>query len=113
MSFDRVAAEQLRSFVERVERLDEEIKALNDDKRDLFAEAKGNGFDPKVMKIVIKERRQDRSGRMEIEALVDLYHAALGMIPPDLGEIEPEEPRAPAPARAREIIEEFDPETGE
>jgi len=66
---------QLRSFVERVERLEEEIKALNDDKRDIYAEAKGNGFDTKVLKRVIAERRKDASERDEADAIFDLYWA--------------------------------------
>lgn len=75
---DSVAGDQLRAFIERVERLDEEIKALNEDKKEIFAEAKGNGFDTKVMKIILRERRQDPSELLEIEALLELYKAALG-----------------------------------
>jgi len=78
-SADSVAGDQLRAFIERIERLDAELKAINDDKKEVFAEAKGNGFDTKVMKIILKERRQDASERMELEALVELYRAALGM----------------------------------
>lgn len=90
---------QLRSFVERLERLDEEIKSLNEDKRDIYAEAKANGFDTKVLRHIIKVRSQDADARSEFETLVDLYMAALGMLPG-----EPVEPpsRARAPARTRE-----------
>lgn len=80
-----IARDQLRAFIQRIERLDEEIKCLNDDKRDVYAEAKGTGFDPKIMKKVIQIRRQDRDERMEQEAILETYLAALGMIegPPD------------------------------
>jgi len=112
LSSDSVAQDQLRAFVERIERIEEEIKALNDDKREIYAEAKGNGFDTKALKIVIKERRQDHNERMELEAVLDLYRSALGMYVTPFEE-EDDEPGAPAPARAREIIEEFGAETGE
>lgn len=80
-----VARDQLRAFIERIERLDEEIKCLNDDKRDVYGEAKGTGFDTKIMKKVIQIRRQDKDQRMEEEAILETYLAALGMIdgPPD------------------------------
>ena len=74
-----IAAAQLRSIVERVERLDEEIKALNADKSDIYAEAKGNGYDVKALKIVVRQRAQDPSARAELEAIVDLYRSSLGM----------------------------------
>jgi uncharacterized protein (UPF0335 family) len=111
ISSDSIAQDQLRAFFERIERLHEERAAIGDDIKEVFAEAKGNGFDTKVMKIVLGKRRQDHAERMEQEALVELYMAALGMAvaPRD----DDDEPRAPAPARAREIIEEFDAETGE
>ncbi|MBS7545090.1 DUF2312 domain-containing protein [Ancylobacter oerskovii] len=73
------AKEQLRSFVERIERMDEEIRALNADKRDIYAEAKGNGFDVKALKTIVAMRRQDADTRAEREAIVDLYLQALGM----------------------------------
>lgn len=76
-----VAADQLRAFVERIERLDEEIKALNDDKKDIYAEAKGNGFDVKILKKVISLRRLPQHQRDEEEAILDLYLRALGMAP--------------------------------
>lgn len=69
---------QLRAFVERLERLDEEIKALNDDKRDIYAEAKGNGYDVKALKTIIARRRKDPEELTEHEAIVELYLAALG-----------------------------------
>ncbi len=76
-----VAAGQLRSFVERIERLEEEKKGISDDIRDVFAEAKGNGFDTKIMRQVIRLRKQEPNERQEAEAILDLYMHALGMVP--------------------------------
>ncbi|WP_319485860.1 DUF2312 domain-containing protein [uncultured Cohaesibacter sp.] len=76
-----VAADQLRAFVERIERLEEEKKAISDDIKDVYAEAKGNGYDVKVMRQVVRMRKQDSNERMEMEALLDLYLHALGMAP--------------------------------
>jgi uncharacterized protein (UPF0335 family) len=85
ISSDSVAQDQLRAFVERIERMEEEKKAISDDIKEIYAEAKGNGFDTKVLRQIIRIRKQDRSERMEQEALLDLYMAALGMqvTPPD------------------------------
>jgi uncharacterized protein (UPF0335 family) len=74
-----VAKDQLKSIVERVERLEEEKKALADDIKEVFAEAKANGFDTKVLRTVIRLRKQDKTERQEQEALLDLYLHALGM----------------------------------
>lgn len=74
-----IAAAQLRSIIERVERLEEEKKGLADDIRDIFAEAKGQGFDIKIIRQIIKLRKMDQSDRQEQETLLDLYKAALGM----------------------------------
>ena len=76
-----VAAGQLKAFVERIERLEEEKKGIADDIRDVFAEAKGQGFDTKLMRQVIRLRKKDASEREEEEALLDLYLHALGMAP--------------------------------
>nr|WP_321980167.1 DUF2312 domain-containing protein [uncultured Cohaesibacter sp.] len=76
-----VAADQLRAFVERIERLEEEKKALNDDIKDVYAEAKGNGYDVKTLRQVVRMRKQDSNERQEMEALLDLYLHALGMAP--------------------------------
>ena len=76
-----VAGGQLKSFIERIERLEEEKKGIADDIRDVFAEAKGQGFDTKVMRQVIRLRKKDASEREEEEALLDLYMHALGMAP--------------------------------
>jgi uncharacterized protein (UPF0335 family) len=74
-----IDASHLHTFVERIERMNEEIKALNDDKRDIYAEAKGAGFDAKVLKKVVAIRTQDRDKRHEEETILDCYLAALGM----------------------------------
>lgn len=79
VSSDSVAPDQIRAFVERIERLEEEIKAINDDKSEVYREAKANGFDVKVLRKIIADRRKDYSARMEFETLYELYAAALGM----------------------------------
>jgi uncharacterized protein (UPF0335 family) len=76
-----VAGGQLRSLVERIERLEEEKKGIADDIRDVFAEAKAQGFDTKIMRQVIRLRKKDSAERQEEEALLDLYMHALGMAP--------------------------------
>lgn len=76
---DQIAADQLRTIIERIERLEEEKKGLSDDIREIYAEAKGNGFDPAVLKKVVALRKQDRNEREEQEAILDLYLSALGM----------------------------------
>jgi uncharacterized protein (UPF0335 family) len=73
------AKEQLRTIIERIEKLEEEKKQISDDIKDVFAEAKANGFDTKVLKTVIKIRKQDQDERQEQEAILDLYMQALGM----------------------------------
>jgi uncharacterized protein (UPF0335 family) len=76
-----VAAGQLRALIERIERLEEEKQTIADDIREVYAEAKANGFDTKIMRQVIKLRKQDASERQEQEAILDLYLQALGMLP--------------------------------
>jgi uncharacterized protein (UPF0335 family) len=76
-----VARDQLRAFIERIERLEEEKKTIADDIKDVYAEAKGTGFDTKVLRKVISIRKQDQNERMEQEAVLDLYLHALGMAP--------------------------------
>ena len=73
------AAGQLKSLVERIERLEEEKAALAADIREIFAEAKGHGFDTKVMRQVVRMRKLDKADRQEQEAVLDLYLSALGM----------------------------------
>ena len=75
-----VAKDQLKSIVERIERLEEEKKALADDIKEVFAEAKGNGFDVKVLKKVVRLRKMDRAKRQEEDAILDLYLSAIGEI---------------------------------
>lgn len=78
MADESVAAGQLRSIIERIERLEEEKKAIADDIKDVYGEAKGNGFDTKVLRQVVRIRKLDQAERQEQEALLDLYLAALG-----------------------------------
>ncbi len=85
-----ITAEQLRSYIERVERLEEEKAEIAANVREVFAEAKANGFDTKVMRQVIKLRKMEPQDREEQESLLDLYLRALGMAP----DLEPAEPRA-------------------
>ncbi len=75
-----VAAGQLRSFIERIERLEEEKKTIADDIKEVFAEAKGTGFDTKAIRTLIRLRKKDQAERQEEEAILDLYKAALGMV---------------------------------
>ena len=76
---EEVNAGHLRAFIERIERLEEEKKALSDDIKDVYAEAKGNGFDVKIMRKIVSIRKQDREKRREEEEILDLYMAALGI----------------------------------
>ena len=73
------AKEHLRSFIERIERLEEEKKALSDDIKEVYSEAKGTGFDTKVMRQVVRLRKMENADRQEQEAMLDLYLSALGM----------------------------------
>ena len=74
-----VAAGQLRAFIERIERLEEEKQTIADDIKDVFAEMKGTGFDTKAVRAIIRLRKKDQAERQEEEAILDLYMAALGM----------------------------------
>ena len=76
---ESVAADQLKAFIERIERLEEEKAALAGDLREVYAEAKGNGFDTKVLRKIISIRKKDFAERQEEEAILDLYMQALGM----------------------------------
>lgn len=73
-----IAADRLRSFIERVERLEEEKAAITSDVKEVYAEAKGEGYDVKTMRHVVRLRKMDRADRQEQEALLDLYLSALG-----------------------------------
>lgn len=72
-----VAGDQLRAFVERIEHVEEEIKALTEGKKEIYAEAKGEGYDVKILKEVIRIRKQDEKERDEKESMLDLYLHAL------------------------------------
>lgn len=74
-----VAAAELRQLVERIERLNEELQSIQQDKAELFAEAKGRGYDTKALKAIVKLRAKDPNERAEEEAVLDLYKNALGM----------------------------------
>jgi uncharacterized protein (UPF0335 family) len=80
MTAARVAKDHLKAFVERIERLEEEKKALSDDIRDVYAEAKANGFDTKALRQVVRLRKIDVEERKEQEAILETYLQALGML---------------------------------
>ena len=80
MTAARVAKDHLKAFVERVERLEEEKKAIAGDIRDVYAEAKGTGFDVKALRTVVRLRKQDINERKEQEAILETYLHALGML---------------------------------
>lgn len=75
----RVTADELRQFIERIERLDVEEKDIKDQKREVFAEAKGRGYDVAVMRKILAERKRDRDDIAEEEAILEMYREALGM----------------------------------
>ena len=77
------SAGALKAFFERIERLGEEKKSIADDIKEIFAEAKGQGWDPAIMRIMLKRRKMSEAERLEQDALVDTYSAALGMLPAD------------------------------
>ncbi len=79
MAGGTVSAEQLRLFIYRIERLEEEKKGIADDIKDVYAEAKGQGYDVKTMRQIIRLRRIEKDARLEQEALLDTYKAALGL----------------------------------
>jgi len=79
MAEDTVAADQLRLFIERIERLEEEKKGMSDDIRDVYNEAKSTGFDSKTMRTIIRLRKMEKHARDEAEALLETYKAALGL----------------------------------
>jgi len=76
-----IAGDRLKSFIERIERLEEERRALSNDIKEVYAEAKGTGFDVKIMRQVIRLRRMDKDDLDEQETLLDVYRRALGMLP--------------------------------
>lgn len=76
---DSVAQDQLRAFIDRIERMEEEKAAIAADVKEIYAEAKGNGFDTAILRQIIKIRKMDANERMENEAILELYMTALGM----------------------------------
>jgi uncharacterized protein (UPF0335 family) len=72
-----ISGDRIRSFIERIEHIEEEIKGLNEGKKEAFAEAKGEGFDVKVLREILRLRKLDREDREEHESLVDLYLRAM------------------------------------
>ncbi|HKR16439.1 DUF2312 domain-containing protein [Rhizorhapis sp.] len=79
MSEGNVAADQLRLFIERIERLEEEKKGIGDDIKDVYSEAKSNGYDTKTMRAIVRLRKMEAHARQEAEALLETYKAALGL----------------------------------
>ncbi len=77
-----VAGDRLRSFIERIERLEEEKATIAVDIREVYAEAKATGFDPKIMRQIVRLRKMESDDRQEQEALLEIYKSALGMAPP-------------------------------
>ena len=75
-----IAKDQLKSIIERVERLEEDKKAISDDIKDVYSEAKGNGFDAKALRRIVALRKQDPDKRAEQDAILDTYMHALGML---------------------------------
>ena len=78
---DLIARDQLRSIIERIERLEEDKRSISDDIKDVFSEAKSNGFDVPALRAVVKLRKMDSNERAERDAITDAYLAALGMLP--------------------------------
>ncbi|MBP2302542.1 DUF2312 domain-containing protein [Azospirillum picis] len=75
-----IAADRLKSFVERIERLEEEKRGLQEDIKEVYAEAKGTGFDTKIIRQIIRLRKMDKEDRQEQKAILELYKEALGMV---------------------------------
>lgn len=104
---------QLRQFVERIERLETDQREIDADKKEVYAEAKATGYDVKILKKVIAERRKDPDKRAEEEALMELYKAALGMIPTDEDLGIESITLTRAPAREAEIPASIQPTTSQ
>ncbi|QGM96479.1 DUF2312 domain-containing protein [Methylocystis parvus] len=79
MNTDAVDGGHLRAFIERIEKLEEEKRAIADDIKDVYGEAKGTGFDPKIIRKIVSLRRQDKHKREEEEEILELYLSAIGM----------------------------------
>jgi len=76
----RFAKDQLKAIIERIERLEEEKKTISDDIRDVYSEAKGNGFDVKALRTIVRMRKEDPNARAEAETILETYMQALGML---------------------------------
>lgn len=76
----KFSKDQLKAIIERIERLEEEKKTISDDIRDIYAEAKGNGYDCKALRTIVRMRKQDANERSEQETILETYRQALGMI---------------------------------
>jgi uncharacterized protein (UPF0335 family) len=76
----KFSKDQLRSVIERIERMEEEKKVISDDIRDIYAEAKGNGYDVKALRAIVRMRKQDPNERAEAETILETYMHALGML---------------------------------
>jgi len=79
MTSANVSAEQLKLFIERIETLEEEKRGIAEDIKDVYAEAKSNGYDAKTMRSIVRLRRMDQNARQEMDALLDLYRSVLGL----------------------------------
>ena len=79
MAEGAVAADQLRLFIERIERLEEEKKGISDDIKDVYAESKSNGYDTKTMRAIVRLRKMEAHARQEADALLETYRQALGL----------------------------------
>lgn len=79
MAEGNVAADELRLLIERIERLEEEKKAIADDVKDVYGEAKARGYDPKTMRTIVRLRKMETNARQEAEAMIETYMQALGM----------------------------------
>jgi uncharacterized protein (UPF0335 family) len=76
----KFAKDQLKTIIERIERLEEEKKTISDDVRDVYVEAKGNGYDVKAIRTIVRLRKQDANERQEQESILEMYMQALGMV---------------------------------
>jgi uncharacterized protein (UPF0335 family) len=76
---DIIQADQLRLLIERIERLEEEKKGISDDIKDVYGEAKAVGYDPKIMRTIVRLRRMEKNDRDEMDTLIETYRAALGL----------------------------------
>lgn len=84
MTATTFAREQLRSIIERIERMEEEKKTIAGDIKEIYAEAKANGFDTKILRMIISLRKKEAAEREEEQSMLDLYMAALGMVPEEI-----------------------------